>query len=82
MLATCKQIPTTYYLKLNVRHYQRPIKNGQYRDNTEKLAKYGTQDKGQSKMDNTEKLAIYGTQDKGKHNTICVGHHYDANKHK
>jgi hypothetical protein len=34
-------------------------------DNTEKLAIYGTQDKGQSQMDNTEKLAKYGTQDKG-----------------
>jgi hypothetical protein len=37
-------------------------------------------------MDNPEKPAPMGTQDEEKqnkkHNTICVGHHYAANKHK
>ena len=33
--------------------------------------------KGKSKKDNPDKLATLGTQDEEKHNTICVGHHYE-----
>ena len=33
--------------------------------------------RGNTIMDSAQKLAAQGTQDEDKHNTICVGHHYE-----